>query len=1237
MKKLIIYLVLIFLGCISFNKQAQSQPTKAQFATIDSIYYDAYPCLRATYAVWDSAGNDMRVNNANDIIITENGKIKTQCANSPACSQGERSFSAILLLDMSSSMEAGINPPSNSTPKYMAGQQTIRDFISRLPHTGNIALNCEVAIVEFGGGALLITGFTDNIDTLWKKTGSNYYQFLTYTDYNAGFIVDRNGDSINTALDVAKKARYKPVIIFMTDGKHMEDYAGGNNPADGPFKIMAVRNICKSRRPSVYVFAIKIGTDTLDPVSESYLKGLAGIEVGTINGQPAQNYYPNITDPDQLSSIYQYIADVCGQVGYPSPCDVKWKTDCAGGGNLMLNFPAYNNLSASYTFAIPDGVKPNLDVTPRSITFNKDNPTGNYDTTIVIKALQNAVDVNDPPFSSPDPRYKITDWGVKGKPPFTLAKGESTTITLEYSPMDSLCSHDTLNVLGSMCTGSDIEVQGRMSLFAPKVDMGSQTINTTKNQLISNEFCNRWCTPVLLKKIIFSGGDAPSFKLISTVPPLPATLQPGQCIDLSINFIPLSTGTKNSTIEFQTDAGNVDTVITGIGTGTAGIDSDNPITFNLACPAQSPKDITFQLKNTGPIPMTVDSSNLIGKDAGEFSVVNPNPVPFDIAANSNIDITIRFAPHSAGIKTCSLEVKSSATNLPTYDIILQGTLDSINYEPSSYTYDLGTVCLGTPKDITIPIQNTGTKDLQISAFNKPATVTLNPGTLPVIVGQTANFDLTYTPDIEGPINSTLVLTEANCSWQKTIALTGTVYDPKVTTVPPNVIVSSNTNVATQTTITITNPSAKNDLIINSITPQDDPPFKFISSTPKLPTTLKAGETMQIVIQYLPPDNTVVNSNLVLTGMPCHDVLIPLTGNPAQATADIVIDTYSGLVGQVTPVNIRIDKPVKFAESNTNFVNTTLTCDAMLDLASNPDGYSDIVNGTTRTITLINLTVQKINAPQIIKTLNMVLSDCPNPKTTLVLSNTSSDQKNVAFNPVDGEFDCLAASEIIQTKNYSARPGEEVDILIYQSNGVNMSSFHKSISTDLKFNATLLEPIGGTNMGTVDRLSRQRTVPLDGIPVNTTATEQATKTFKFRAMLGDSVSTQLILQNSRVEVGQANFDETNIGTFTLLGVCKNITTGVLRLYDPTGTAQFISIKPNPASSAVQLDYEISEKGNTKIWLANVLGNNVLTLLDEYSEAGVKSLSFNTMDLSNGVYFIIMQTPTQIFNSRISIIK
>ncbi|MGA2298135.1 MAG: VWA domain-containing protein, partial [FCB group bacterium] len=468
MKKFFLFTILLFTSIISTQLYTQTK-SAAESAQIFIIFFDDYPCLRATYAVWDTSGNDMRVNNANDIIITEGGKIRTQCANSPYCSPpGNKSFSAIICVDMSISMLDPIST-TDGTSRESAALSAIRSFVLALPYNTNAngkhqLQNCEVAIMQFDGGAELITGFTDQQDSLVKMTSPNNYTTRVFTDYNAAFFKDKWGNKTNTALDIAKSARYKPVIIFITDGGHDANYAtpaDGSEPRDGRVLLDSISYTCHSRRPTVYVFVFQIGNENLDAISKGYLSGLAGIEVGTYNGQPIKNLYLTMTDTSVISNIFaNYIPAVCGTVGYPEPCEVLWKSDCMGGGDLKLNFPAYNNVSASYTFTIPDNVKPNLDVNVSSIIFKNVKAIGNYDTTIVITARQDTLDIYNPAFSSTDTRYSIISWGVK-TPPFTLRKGESTTITLRYSPTDTLPSSATIKFLGSQCSGGELLCQAQ--------------------------------------------------------------------------------------------------------------------------------------------------------------------------------------------------------------------------------------------------------------------------------------------------------------------------------------------------------------------------------------------------------------------------------------------------------------------------------------------------------------------------------------------------------------------------------------------------------------------------------------------------------------------------------------------------------------------------------------------------------------------------------------------------------
>ncbi|MGA2297021.1 MAG: choice-of-anchor D domain-containing protein [FCB group bacterium] len=1202
----------------------------AQTALIHNVITDNYPWLKATYTVWDSTGSEIRISNANDILITEGGKPREHRPGlSPYCSPPNyQTFSAIMVMDMSHTM---MNPISSTdiTPKYLVALAAVRNFITKI----NLSVS-EVAIMQFDGGAELISGFTNNLDSLIKLTNASNFHARGETDFNAAFFKDKFDDSVNTALWIAKSAKYKPVIVFLTDGGHDASYAvavhSGSEPRDGRFMVKEITDICHQRKPSVYVFAVKIGTDILDSISLGYLNNLGSIEVGIDSyNQKAKNVYLDITDADQLNDIYSYIADVCGRIGYAEPCELQWKSECTGGGELKLGFPNYKNLSASTTFSIPDDVKPALEVNPNFVTFDKNVPSGDYDTTITITAKNNFVDIYDTAFVSSDSRYKITSWGTKGNPPFTLNKDESTNITLRYSPIDSSYSTSSINIIGSECSGGNLNCQGEMNTYAADVDMGNITIYFTKNKIVKDFYCNRTGSPLLIKNIIFSGGEASSFSVFS--PAFPFLLDTGKCIDVDFRFKPISVGNKSSKIKIITDSITINANIKGVGIGSPGITSPNPITFlNATCNFPT-RDTTIILQNTGLVNLDIDTvkSVITGQNATEFSIVGT--LPALIPSYSQASVTIRFNPKSAGSKTCILTINSNADNLPVYNIEFDATMDSTNYEPGSYLYNLGDVCIGTSIDTNIIVTNTGTKDLQINTVTKPSTINLNPASFTLNSGLKTNISINFNPISEGPIDTLLVLTDVDCNLQKTIKFTGTVYDPKIANISLNI--SSYINIRKDTTITITNPSTKNNLFITGITPQDSQ-FTFVGSVPTLPATIPPGGTMQIEISYKPIMNKGINTKLTLSGMPCHNIDMLIIGNPISPSIDIEVDKYQALIGQTIPITIKLKNADKFAESGTKSISTIISFDSTMLRQLTPI-YPETFTGGTRNVILDSITVISTNNDQALTTLNLFVTDSPNLKTPITFNNSKSDLDDVIFNPVNGEFDVLIASENLQTKNYSAKPGDEVDISIYQLNGKNVSSFHESISTELKFNATLLEPIADTKSGTI--INEERIIPLDNIPVDTTSTVQSSKIFRFRAMLGNAESTPLILQNSSVARGKVIFIDTVQGSFKLIGVCKDDQTGKLRLYDPTGTAQLISIKPNPASSSVELDYELSEQGNTKIWLANILGNNVLELLDGYIQPGVKSLNFSTTGLSDGVYFIIMQTPTQIFNKRLSIIK
>ena len=60
-------------------------------------------------------------------------------------------------------------------------------------------------------------------------------------------------------------------------------------------------------------------------------------------------------------------------------------------------------------------------------------------------------------------------------------------------------------------------------------------------------------------------------------------------------------------------------------------------------------------------------------------------------------------------------------------------------------------------------------------------------------------------------------------------------------------------------------------------------------------------------------------------------------------------------------------------------------------------------------------------------------------------------------------------------------------------------------------------------------------------------------------------------------------------------------------------------PNPFNPKTKIGFGIKEKGNVKLSVLNILGEEIRVLLNEEKEAGYHSINFNARDLPSGVYF------------------
>ncbi len=212
------------------------------------------------------------------IIFLARGILRAEC-------------STILVLDISTSM----NEDLDDALKIDIEKNLAMDWIISL----NMQ-NSEAAVVTFCGDAIglpqqdpkPIRPFTAFKDSLLYAI-DNLPDLCSGTNYNAAFL-HRNGYNWwgeLSALHYCKPdvARYKPVIVFITDGNHLSKWGG-------PIRISEIFSLAKQRNAHIYVVVLD-GAEISDDNLEA-LKQLASAE-----GEWQDNLFMNVKDPSELDNI----------------------------------------------------------------------------------------------------------------------------------------------------------------------------------------------------------------------------------------------------------------------------------------------------------------------------------------------------------------------------------------------------------------------------------------------------------------------------------------------------------------------------------------------------------------------------------------------------------------------------------------------------------------------------------------------------------------------------------------------------------------------------------------------------------------------------------------------------------------------------------------------------------------------------------------------------------------------
>lgn len=177
-------------------------------------------------------------------------------------------------------------------------------------------------------------------------------------------------------------------------------------------------------------------------------------------------------------------------------------------------------------------------------------------------------------------------------------------------------------------------------------------------------------------------------------------------------------------------------------------------------------------------------------------------------------------------------------------------------------------------------------------------------------------------------------------------------------------------------------------------------------------------------------------------------------------------------------------------------------------------------------------------------------------------------------------------------------------------------------TIIKFDMTILEPMDKSHYAISGRWGYDTIIGLR--PDNQTL-GYLQPGIQFGVYLGDSVATIIRMETFLFTNGKKVRIFTYNGLFKLTNLC---TQGGARLFSPTDSLLLKQNVPNPAQTMTTISYQLIEDGNTKLWVTDILGRRIATLLDDYVQAGAYFADLNTSAFSEGNYFYILQTPTAI---------
>ncbi len=378
----------------------------------------------------------------------------------------------------------------------------------------------------------------------------------------------------------------------------------------------------------------------------------------------------------------------------------------------------------------------------------------------------------------------------------------------------------------------------------------------------------------------------------------------------------------------------------------------------------------------------------------------------------------------------------------------------------------------------------------------------------------------------------------------------------------------------------------------------------------------SGSSPAVTIEVVPRPRPVVSPDLTTI---CD-------GERATLGVDGIYQTYRWSTGETTPV-ITVDKPGLYSVTVTDQAG----CDGVsrqvrVVVLPRPEVPSIAMKGDTLVASSgARFAWTREGAPVPGGAAGRLVTQDTGVFTVTVTNDAGCSVTSAPFT-VSGRAVAVVSLPVIE-----AAPGERVIVPVTLDSSRNLKDLNaRDYSFRLRFNRTLLHPADPSFEG-VDA-DGQRYLKVAG--VRPSGLGQGTLgEVELIAALGDAVSTPLVIEAFR-------FNDTTVavtafnGLFKLRGLCE---AGGTRLIRATGETGLKPSRPNPVAGIAEIEYETVETGPTRLYLSDLLGRRVATLVDANVTAGRYQVMLDASVLPTGLYYCVLETPTMRLNRPLQVAR